>query len=164
MQNNVLEALRVLSAEQVDFVVIGGIAAVMHGTPVVTLDLDILYAVSPENAARLASALKSLDAHFRSRPDFKPQASHLESRGHKLLMTRCGPLDVLGFAGNNHDFDYVAARSLRVQIGSEATVLVADLPVLIQLKREVGHAKDIAMIPLLEATLRARSSEPSEQE
>ena len=95
---NFLEILRVLTHYQVDFIVVGGVCAVLQGAPITTFDLDIVHSRKPENLDRLITALEALEAYYRVRHDLKlkPTLSHLSSPGHQLLMTRYGPLDVLG--------------------------------------------------------------------
>lgn len=82
----------------------------------------------------------------------------MTSRGHKLLMTRCGPLDMLGFAGNQHDYQELAQQSVAVSIDEDVQVLVVDLPMLIRIKEELPFEKDRAVLPLLRATHRIRLS------
>lgn len=62
-----LRILRVLSAHEVEFIVVGGVSAVLHGAPVTTFDLDIVHRRTPENIDRLLAALRELDAILRSR-------------------------------------------------------------------------------------------------
>ena len=95
------EALEVLARHHVDFVVVGGVAAVLGGAPISTSDLDIVQDRSPANVARLLSALTDLDARYRDLAgrDLRPEARGLEGEGYHLLFTRCGPLDVLGRIG-----------------------------------------------------------------
>src|ERR1700735_1075779 len=90
--------LRVLLEHRVDFIVVGGVGAVLQGAPIMTFDLDIVHSTEATNIERLAAALESRDACYRMQPErkIKPRASHLASPGYPLLMTRLGPLDVLG--------------------------------------------------------------------
>jgi len=84
-----LEILKVLTDHKVDFIVVGGICAVLHGAPLTTFDLDLVHSRSPDNLDRLISALKELDAHYRGRGDERltPEVAHLSSPGHQLLMS-----------------------------------------------------------------------------
>ncbi len=66
--NRFLEQLRVLIRHDIDFVVVGGVAAVFEGAPIVTLDLDIVYDPSSENIPRLAAALRQLNAIYDALP------------------------------------------------------------------------------------------------
>ena len=161
MTSDLLGAIQVLTRHGVAFTVVGGVAAVLHGAALVTMDLDVVYDLSPENVERVLKALDDLDACFRARPDLRPARAHMASRGHKLMLTRCGPLDMLGFAGDGHAFEELARHSIRIPLGDACDVLVVDLPMLIRIKEELPFDKDRAVLPLLRATLEAReSSEP----
>lgn len=78
-----------------------GVAAVLAGAPISTFDLDIVHDRSPTNVARLLSALADLDARYRDLTGrvLRPEARALEGEEHHRLLTRCGPLDVLGNIG-----------------------------------------------------------------
>ena len=105
--------LECLARHKVDFVLVGGVAAVLHGADINTFDLDIVQSREPGNLSRLLIALQELDAIYRMQPArrLQPNASHLSSPGHHLLMTRYGPLDVLGTIGNGHAWGELAERS-----------------------------------------------------
>src|SRR3954471_7248692 len=107
------EALEVLVHHHVDFVVVGGVAAVLGGAPISTFDLDIVHDRSPANVARLLSALTDLDARYRDLAGrvLRPEARALEGEGHHLLLTRCGPLDVLGRIGLGQSYQDLIADS-----------------------------------------------------
>lgn len=64
--------LRLLTASQVEFIIVGGVAATIHGSAHVTYDLDVLYRRTPENIARLASALSSVSPYLRGAPPGLP--------------------------------------------------------------------------------------------
>ncbi len=90
--------LEALSQAGAEFIIVGGCAAVLQDVPISTFDLDIVHKRTPENIERLLSVLATLDAHFY--PDFArrklpPRASDLAGRGHILLSTKLGRLDVL---------------------------------------------------------------------
>jgi hypothetical protein len=98
-----------LLRHEVEFVVVGGVAAVLHGAPVTTFDLDALFRVSEQNAQRLLEALDSLHARYRGHtPPLKPTLEDLMAGGHLLLATDAGPLDMLGFIGQHQRFDDLA--------------------------------------------------------
>jgi hypothetical protein len=88
-----LEILKVLIRHRVDFIVVGGVSAVLHGAPVTTFDLDVVHARNRENIARVLAALEELDAVYRAQPErqLRPDKSHLEGPGHQLLLTKFGP-------------------------------------------------------------------------
>ena len=153
------EILEVLNQHQVEYIVVGGVAAVIHGAPTTTFDLDTLVRLNQVNAERLAKALSQLEARFREhRNVFCPTVDDVLAGGHLLLMTRAGPLDVLGFIGEKQRYeDLIGASSeIRMNVGS---LRVLDLEALIAEKKRMGRAKDNAAVELLEEVLRHRSQQ-----
>ena len=150
---NAAAILRVLSEHGVDFLVVGGIAAALEGVPLQTYDLDVVHSRREENITRLLAALEGLGAIYRSRPGFKPEASHLASPGHQLLLTRWGPLDVLGSIGRHRGYDDLRPHAKELEIGDGLRVLALDLATLIAVKEEVGADRDLAALPLMRRTL-----------
>ena len=150
--------LRVLVAHDVEFVVVGGVSAVIHGAPISTFDLDIVPSRAPENVARLLSSLTSIDARYRDLAgrSIAPEASRLAGPGHNLFLTRSGPLDVLGTIGRDRDYANLAPRSRPIDLGDGLVVRVLDLDALIDVKREVAREKDLASLPVLVRTLEER--------
>lgn len=155
-----VEILGTLGAHRVEFIVVGGVCAVLHGAPISTFDLDLVHSRESGNIARLLAALEALDAHFRGRPGRKllPGASHLSSPGHQLLMTRAGPLDLLGAVGKGRGYDDLLPYSSEVSIAEGVKkVRLLNLDILIEIKEEVGQEKDRATLPILRRTLEERS-------
>lgn len=152
-----LGLLSTLVAHRVDFIIVGGVCAVLHGAPVSTFDLDLVHSRTPDNINRLLLALETVDAIYRGQGDRRlfPDATHLASPGHQLLMTRFGPLDLLGTIGTNRDYADLLADTVEMQIGA-FRVHVLDLEALIEIKEELGHEKDKAVIPVLRRILDER--------
>jgi hypothetical protein len=142
----------------VDFIIVGGVSAVLQGTPVTTFDLDLVHSRKPENITRLLSALQDLDAYYRGRRThiIRPGRPHLAASGHQLLMTRFGPLNMLGTIGAGHDYDDLLKHTIEMQI-DDLRLRVLDLQTLIKVKEEVGHDRDKAMLPILRRTLEEHS-------
>lgn len=78
--------LQALLRHEVDFLVVGGVAAQLEGAPVVTFDLDILYDKTPENLDRLLSLVQELKARYRD-----PAGRHIEPDLAKLQTLRTAP-------------------------------------------------------------------------
>lgn len=158
-----IEILRTLRAHDVDLIVVGGMAAVIGGAPVVTRDVDVLRARSPENVSRMLAALTELDAVFRGDARrLRPNASHLEGPGHLLLETRFGVLDVLGTIEDDTVYEDVVPNSALVDLGG-FEVRVLSLERLLDVKRKLGRPKDKLMVMQIEATLdeiRKRAGQP----
>ena len=149
-----LEILKVLSKHEVDFIVVGGVCAVLHGAPITTFDLDIVHSRSQKNLTNLMTALKELGAHYRERKDkkLKPKPSHLASTGHHLLITKSGPLDLLGKIGNSHTYSDLLPFTVDLKV-SKLHVSILELETLIKVKKETVTEKDKIIIPILERTL-----------
>lgn len=151
--------LQTLTKHHVDFIIVGGVCAVLHGAPVSTFDIDLVHARTGKNVENLLLALEELDAHFRDPTGrvLRVKASHLESPGHQLLITAAGPLDLLGEIGDGKGFEKLLPNSsiLALQDGLEVRLL--DLETLIETKQAVGHEKDLAVLPILRRTLEERN-------
>jgi predicted nucleotidyltransferase len=153
-----IEILKILSKHKVDFIIVGGVCAVIHGAPVNTFDLDLVHSRSSQNLGRLMSALEELGAYYRGRKDqrLKPRLFHLASGGHQLLMTGFGPLDLLGTIGKGRDFEELREQSAELEIAG-LRVRVLDLDALIRIKRETITDKDKATLPILERTMQEKA-------
>jgi len=152
---NLEEILRRLRESGTDFVIVGELAGELNGAPVHTLELDIVHSRDTANVARLLPVLESLDAVFRIQPErrIQPNASYLSGPGHLNLITRFGPLDVLGSIGRGLAYADLLPHSAEMDIGGGIRVRVLDLETLIALKEDLGTDKDRAMLPLLRRTL-----------
>lgn len=150
------EILDVLNRHQVEYIVVGGVAAVIHGAPTTTFDLDTLVRVNRSNAERLTRALSQLEARFREhRESIRPTTEDILAGGRLLLMTRAGPLDVLGFIGKKQRYEDLLDLSSEVA-SSVGPLRVLGLEALIAEKRRMGRSKDIAAAEMLEEVLRHR--------
>jgi hypothetical protein len=147
--------LETLATSDVEFIVVGLLAAVAQGAPVTTHDLDIVHRRTPENIARLLEVLvNQLDARYRGRTDvLRPTAEILAGPGHSLLKTSLGPLDVLGAIEGGRDYESLLPNSHRIEISGH-TVYVLGLATLIELKRGSTRLKDQLVLPVLEETLK----------
>jgi hypothetical protein len=148
-----LAILRVLDSHRVRYVVIGGIAAAAHGSPSVTVDLDICYARDRENLARLAEALKAMNARLRGAPEDVPfllDAKTLEMGDHFTFATDYGSFDCLGTPAGIGSFDALASGAEWVDFDG-LRVLIASLNDLIQMKRASGRPKDRVELEILGA-------------
>lgn len=152
-RNRFRAVLRTLTDFEVEFLVVGGVAAVLQGAPVNTFDIDVVHAISPANVARLGQALVNLEACYRFRPELRPNESHLSTTGHQLLRTRYGSLDVLGAIGKGRTYGDLLPHSQWITIADGLRVRVLDLETQIAVKEEIRGEKDLAVLPVLRATL-----------
>jgi len=147
--------LRALHDGGVEFILVGGLAAAVNGAPVSTFDIDVVHSRDSANVARILSVLEALDAVFRIQPErrLRPNASHLASTGHLNLITRHGPLDLLGTIVNALGYRDLLPHSVELDISENLRIRVLDLETLIAIKEELGGEKDRAMLPILRRTL-----------
>jgi hypothetical protein len=138
---------------------VGGVSAVLHGAPVTTFDLDVVHGRDAENIRRLMDALDELAAVYRSQPErqLRPGESHLAGEGNKLLLTKFGPLDVLGMIGKGRRWEDLSSHSRAVEIEPGLTLRGLDLETLIAVKEELGFPKDVAVLPVLRQALSERA-------
>ncbi len=146
--------LRTLVAHEVDFVIVGGIAAVLQGAPLATFDLDVVHSREAGNIDRLLSALQDLRAYYRGRGEQRllPTSMHLASPGHQLLSTCFGPLDLLGTIGESLSYNDILPWTVELEVEG-LCFRVLDLGKIIELKEQLGQEKDLAVLPLLRKTL-----------
>ena len=154
-ESDFFDILAALRRSEVDFILVGGLAAAVVGVVSSTLDVDIVHSRDAANVARLLPVLESLDAVFRIQPErrIKPNSSYVSGPGHLNLITRFGPLDVLGSIGRGLTYADLLPHSVEKDIGDGILVRVLDLETLISLKEDLGTEKDRAMLPLLRQAL-----------
>jgi hypothetical protein len=152
--------LRTLTDHDVEFVVVGGIAARLRGAPLLTQDIDITPDTDRENLERLGEALRNLDARLRTATEpegvaFPFDPALLESATMWTLTTRFGDLDlVMKPAGTEGYADLVRdSDALTVSVDPDLSVAVASLADVIRSKEAAGREKDRAALPLLRRTL-----------
>lgn len=132
----------VLARHGVEFVVVGGVAGVLHGSPIPTRDLDIVHARTPVNIQRLLAALAELKATYRQDArGLSPGESHLRGPGHQLLRTSFGLLDVLGSLGAGLEHPELAADAVELDLAG-VRVRVVSLDRLISIKEKLDRPKD----------------------
>jgi hypothetical protein len=157
MQNFVEKVLEALTQAGVEFVVVGGVSAVLQGVPVVTQDLDLCYRRTPDNVRRLAGALRAFHPKLRGLPEGVPNIvdERTFQMGTNFTLDLEGEdLDLLAEMSGIGGYDDVAPTVLELEVDGHP-VRVLPLDRLIATKRAAGRAKDLAVLPLLEATLEA---------
>ena len=145
--------LRSLVDHEVDFCVVGAVAAWLQGNPTVTLDLDVMPRRTLDNAERLAAALNGLSA----RPQGRNAALDLEGAAFlgwqtQRFDTEAGPLDVVPHATAIGGFEDVATIELAL---GDFSVRVITIDEVIASKEKLGRPKDTAALPALYATREA---------
>jgi hypothetical protein len=149
-----LELFRALDRAGVEHVVVGGVAAILEGAPIATLDLDIVYRTDDANLERLVELLEQLEARYRDPAgrDIRPTADRLAANKINLLQTSLGPLDAMQRLDPDWSWEEVVERSHLLQV-EDLKVRVLELAAIIESKTATNRDKDRAMLPVLRRTL-----------
>jgi predicted nucleotidyltransferase len=155
---SLLKIADLLHSHGVEFVVIGGQAAVLHGSPIPTFDVDLSYRRTPQNLQQLADALKSVSPTLRGAPPdlpFRLDAQSLALGNNFTFNTSLGPLDLLGWVEPLGGYDDFISRCESMVIDGRE-LMVLSLSDLIAIKRHIARPKDKAVLVQLEAIQRIR--------
>jgi len=148
--------LGALTRAEVEFIVVGGAAATAHGAARLTQDLDVVYARSDENLARMEHALATHHPYLRGAPEGLPFVWDTPTirRGLNFtLTTDLGDIDFLGEIVGGGRYEDLLPHSVTVEIfGIKCRVL--GLRKLIEVKRAAGRPKDLEAIAELEQLLK----------
>lgn len=147
------EVLRLLNRHRVRFVVIGGLAAILHGSPSITRDVDICHAHDGEDLIRLAGALREVSASLRGAPaglPFRVDARTLANGDSFTFTTDIGSLDILATPAGTSGYDDLVRTAETVSAFGEEFA-VASLDDLIRMKRAAGRPKDRIELEILGA-------------
>lgn len=154
MMTDIGQLIRLLRINHVEFIVIGGVAAVAHGSGRATFDLDIVYSRTNANIERLSHALAPHSPYLRGAPPglpFKFDPATIRAGLNFTLITRLGDLDLLGEAGRQ-TYEQLLTDTVELSaFGIEVRFLT--LRKLIEVKREAGRRKDLEAVAELELLL-----------
>jgi hypothetical protein len=137
----------------VEFILVGGVAATVHGSARLTRDVDVVYKRTAGNIERLVAALTPHTPYLRGAPPGLPFSWEPATIARGLnftLTTAIGDLDVLGEITGGGGFEQLAPHSQVVRIFGR-DVLCLDLPTLIRTKRAAGRPRDFEAVAELEA-------------
>lgn len=147
------ELISTLSRANVEFIVVGGVAATGHGSARLTRDLDVVYRRTHDNTSQLVSCLAPLNPYLRGAPPGLPFSWSEETIKNGLnftLTTSLGALDLLGEITGGGSYEDILPHSINLQLhGIECFCLGLDY--LIKVKRAAGRPKDFEAIAELEA-------------
>jgi hypothetical protein len=148
-----LVVLRTLTEHGVRFVLVGGFAGALRGSPVLTGDIDVCYARDDENLQTLADALEELGATLRGAPDDFPlrlDAAMLKAGDHFTFSTKAGPVDCLGTPAGTDGFADLNASATEENLDG-LPVRVASVDDLIRMKLAAGRPQDLIAVEWLSA-------------
>lgn len=159
MQPKYLALLQTLHRYDIRFIVVGGVAAILEGAPITTLDVDIVFEKEAENIQRLANALASIHARYRDPAGrhIEPTADRLSRYRVNLLQTDFGPLDILESIGHKLTYTDLTEHTHQRTL-ADLQIRVLDLAKLIEVKEIANREKDRAVLPVLRRTLEMRQS------
>lgn len=140
--------LHALSDAGVAYVVVGGVAATLHGSARLTSDLDVVYDRSADNAHRIVEALSPLHPYLRGAPPglpFRFDEATIRAGLNFTLMTDAGAIDLLGEIAGAGGYPAISRNALEVALFGRVCRCI-DLDTLIQAKRAAGRPKDLEVI------------------
>jgi hypothetical protein len=148
-----LRIFETLNRHRVRYVLIGGFAGKLHGSPALTVDVDVCYARDQGNLERLVAALSELNPILRGAPanlPFRLDTRTIRNGDSFTLVTEAGDLDILATPSGTGGYEELARNAVRMDLGS-LEVDVASLDDLIAMKRAAGRARDRAHLEILGA-------------
>ena len=154
-----LDILQVLDRHGVDFILVGGVAAILEGAPVSTLDLDVVVLPTGENRERLLSALVELEARYLDPAGrhIVPDLPKLETMRLHRLLTKHGPLDVLKNIGHGLGYADLSGETEIYEVAG-LSIRTLRLEMVIRSKEEANRDKDRAVLPVLKQTLQMKKA------
>ena len=154
--------LRAFEDAGVESIVVGGLAATVHGAARLTQDVDFVYSREPRNIERLVEALRPHSPYLRGAPQglpFEWSAATVLRGLNFTLTTAIGDIDLLGEVTGGGDYEALLPHTVEVEIfGQQCRCL--DLPALIRAKRAAGRPKDLEALAELEEILALRRRAP----
>jgi hypothetical protein len=150
-----LSIIKLLTSYEVEFIVVGGVAANLFGSARLTYDLDIVYSRRSENLARIVKALQNANPYLRGAPPGLPFKFDLQTLKNGLnftLTTNLGPIDLLGEIPGTRSYEELLNDSFEIN-EEDLKFRCVTLPRLIQLKNAAGRPKDLESLAELRAIL-----------
>ena len=135
------------SKHRFEAVLIGNAGAALHGAPVTTIDVDFMFRDTPSNIKKLKAISKALGAVIM-RPYYPASDLYRIQRDIDGLQ-----IDLMPRIHGLKSFASLRSRAISVKFGS-ASLLIASLDDIIKSKKAAGRKKDLAVIEIIEATLR----------
>ncbi len=142
---NLQKILQRILSKKVECILVGGFAAVAHGSSTLTRDLDVCFSFHPENIRKLIEALEDIHPHMRAGPGILPLEHYTVERLSQLnnlyVKTDWGDLDLLGQIKGIGNFEEVSKKTIEIEIfGYPCRIL--DIDSLIKAKEAMDRPKD----------------------
>lgn len=156
-----LKIVELLQRHQVEFLIIGGQAAALLGSPVPTFDVDLCYRRTHENLERLAAALREIHPTLRGAPPdlpFRLDAQSLALGSNFTFSTDVGALDLLGWVEPFGPYEALLPRAEQLPFAGQPMKVIG-LDDLLTIKRYLRRPKDQAALYQLEAIKRIRDAD-----
>ena len=155
------KVIRTFNEAGIECVIVGGLAATIHGSARLTQDVDFVYGRNRANIGRLVAALRSHSPYLRGAPPglpFEWSEPTIERGLNFTLTTAIGDIDLLGEIAGGGDYRALLPHSIEVEMfGCRCRCL--DLPGLIRTKRAAGRPRDLEALAELEALLAERDDD-----
>ena len=149
-----------LAGGEVEFMIVGGLAATVHGSARLTQDIDVVYARDDANLACLAESLAPFAPYPRGAPPglpFEWSARTLKRGLNFTLTTTVGDIDLLGEITGGGGYADLLPHTIEIELFSHRCRCL-DLESLIRTKRAAGRPRDLQMLAELEALLEEREA------
>jgi hypothetical protein len=149
-----------LAAQNVEFIIVGGLAATVHGSARLTQDIDVVYGRSETNLSRLVDALVPYEPYPRGAPEGLPFDWSVDTLRRGLnftLTTTVGDIDLLGEITEGGGYEDLFPHTIEIKLFGQACRCL-DLEWLIRTKRAAGHPRDFEAVAELEALLEERDA------
>jgi hypothetical protein len=158
MKPNLNELLKVFLGLDIEFVIIGGFAAALHGSSMVTRDLDLCFLLTPQNIDKLRSSLREINPKLRINPkklSFLTFPDTNQGFKNLYLETDLGIVDIVSSVTGVGDFPVVAADADVIDLFG-FKVKVMSIQHLIASKKALGRPKDILVVQEIEEIMKKR--------
>jgi hypothetical protein len=147
--------LPVFSRRKVRFIVVGAVAAIAQGAPIATQDLDLVIDTAEDNLDAILGACAEIEAVYEDPAGRRlvPDREKLRTFRLHLLHSKHGDIDLLREIGPAQRYADLLARTVELELAGGG-VRVLELSAVIEAKRFANRGKDLAVLPVLEETLR----------
>jgi predicted nucleotidyltransferase len=152
---NLEKLLPTLVGAGVEFIIVGGVAGILHGSARATYDVDLVYSRNEQNIQRLADVLAPCNPYLRNAPLGLPFAWDTKTIRNGLnftLTTDLGDIDLLGEVARGETYQTLLPHSFEVEAFGIRFKCI-DLPTLIRIKEAAGRRKDQEAIAELRVLL-----------